>query len=218
MTGEAGWLALAGIALAALAGGAINARFAASSRARLRLALAGGSALAALLAGLGALAFALPGPVCVLAALAAGFAAGAAILDLATGQIADLQSGVMLMCGLCASVFLRWPGQEIWLALLLAGGGAALSAGILWGVSRLYKAWKGEPGLGDGDIILAGAAGSWAGLAMVGVGLLAASIGTLLVAVALGRTEGRLPFGPGIVVGFAIAYGVHVHEWIALTR
>lgn len=214
MPDNAGWAVLAGIVLAAMSSGLVNARLLSVEPAGWRYLWGGVCALSGLGAGFVAFMLALPPAVCLLLAMATGFAAGAALLDIFTGHIADIQSGVILICGLATSVFLYLPGQEIWVSFLFAASGGALAAGILGGVAWLYRAGKGEPGLGEGDIILAGAAASWAGLPFTGLGLLLASVGTILCAVLLRRTHARLPFGPGIVIGFSVVFVMHVKDWL----
>ncbi|WBQ12785.1 hypothetical protein L2D00_13155 [Hyphomonadaceae bacterium BL14] len=143
-----------------------------------------------------------------LAGLAAGLACANAILDLIEGLVADIASFGIAVTGLGAAVLMVMPGQALSEALLLAAGGGVLAWGLLWGVNAFFRWRRGHSGLGGGDIVLAGAAGIWSGLPLVGISLLIACAVTFLLAFLSGRLRDRIAFAPGLVLGFGIAFAI----------
>lgn len=178
-----------------------------------RLAASAGTGIAGFALGAALLYSGLPPGLAALAGLAAGIAAGGAILDLCDGLVADIQSFAIAATGIGASLLLTLPGQPVVEAILLSAGGGALAAGILWGINALHQWRRGQPGLGEGDVILAGAAGCWAGLPLIGPGLLVACLVAVLLAVATGRVRSRIPFAPGLVIGFGAAAAFRLSIW-----
>lgn len=99
--------------------------------------------------------------------------------------------------------------------------GACAGGLMLWMVAWLYRRWRGEDGLGLGDVKLAAVAGAWVGMDHLSlVLLLAASLA--LVAVAIGGFARRqlpsrramVPFGaflaPSIWIVWWLAIGGHL--------
>ncbi|MGY6628142.1 MAG: hypothetical protein ACXIVL_06465 [Oceanicaulis sp.] len=148
-----------------------------------------------------------------LAGFAAGLACANAILDLVEGLVADIASFGIAVSGLGASVLMVLPGQTLTGALLMAAGGGLLAAGILWGVNAFYRWRRGQSGLGGGDIVLAGAAGIWAGVSLAGVSLLIACAATFLLALTTGRIRERIAFAPGLALGFGAAFAIRFSAW-----
>jgi leader peptidase (prepilin peptidase) / N-methyltransferase len=87
-------------------------------------------------------------------------------------------------------------GRRMWLAL----SGAALGAGLLWGVGALYGRLRGVEAMGLGDVKLMAMVGAFTGPAGAVVTVFAASVVGALVGVALiplrgGTLRDALPFG-----------------------
>jgi leader peptidase (prepilin peptidase)/N-methyltransferase len=87
-------------------------------------------------------------------------------------------------------------GHRVWLAL----SGAALGAGLLWGVGALYERLRGIEAMGLGDVKLMAMVGAFAGPAGAIVTVFAASIVGAVVGLALiplrgGSLRDALPFG-----------------------
>jgi leader peptidase (prepilin peptidase)/N-methyltransferase len=148
-----------------------------------------------------------------LAGLATGLAYANALLDLLEGLVADIASVGIAISGLGASLLMALPGQTLLWALLVSLAGGLLAALILWGVSWFYKLRRCRPGLGSGDVILAAAAGTWSGLPFVGPSLLIACTATLLLAMLTSRLGERIPFAPGLVLGFGATFAVRFSTW-----
>ena len=90
--------------------------------------------------------------------------------------------------------------------------GAGAGYGVFAGIAFFYRRWRGREGLGLGDAKLLAAAGAFTGWqALPGI-VLAGALSTLLalaVASLLGHAvagEKRLPFGPGLCLGFWLAF------------
>lgn len=107
--------------------------------------------------------------------------------------------------GFAAGMALAWwnpflPGEPGWGRLWSALSGAALGAGVLWGIGAAYSRLRGVEAMGMGDVKMMAMVGAFAGPAGVLFTLFAASIGGALVGVALIPLRGRtmkdtLPFG-----------------------
>jgi leader peptidase (prepilin peptidase)/N-methyltransferase len=83
---------------------------------------------------------------------------------------------------------------------VLSLAGAALGAGILWGIGALYTRVRGVEGMGFGDVKMMALVGAFAGPAGVAVTLFTASIvgaavGLLLIPLAKRSLRHALPFG-----------------------
>lgn len=168
------------------------------------VAMAAGAAL--LLAG------AVPA-LAALAGMAAGLACANALLDLVEGLVADIASFIIGVTGLGAAVLMVPHGQTLTTALLISAGGGLLAAAILGGVAAFYRWRSGQSGLGSGDIVLAGAAGIWAGVSLVGISLLIACVATFLIALITRRLRERIAFAPGLALGFGAAFVIRVSAW-----
>jgi leader peptidase (prepilin peptidase) / N-methyltransferase len=119
-------------------------------------------------------------------------------IDAETMLLPDALTLPLVLAGLIASVT---DGSD---AMLASGLGAVLGFGLIWAVARLYAAYAGRPGLGEGDQKLFAATGAWLGWQALPPVIFASSVlGILatLAAMALGREvtrETRIPFGPFI--------------------
>lgn len=143
------------------------------------------------------------------AGVAAGAAVSAAVLDLRTGMIADLQSATIAVTALLAA-----PELHPWAPYISSIGGMIFAGAILGVAAAAFQALRGQSGLGVGDIGLAAALGGWSGIGFVGLGLLVASVSTLIVGLSRGASgQTRLPFAPGLSAGFIAAAGAHI--WLS---
>jgi len=115
--------------------------------------------------------------------------------------IPDWLSLPAIPAGLLASGRMLDPGAgdlvDVAHVVAVVLGGASL-----WAVAVGYKQWRGEDGLGLGDVKLAGAAGAWVGPELLALVLLLAAGAALTwaFAIALRRRESldartRVPFG-----------------------
>lgn len=207
-----GWAYIVLCSLAA--GGVNNLAFAGMKGRHVTAAL---TALGGIIAGCILIQTGFPASLSALAGFALGIAAGVSILDLTEGVVADIQSFAIAASGVGASLLLALPGQTLLEAALLSLGGGALAAGILWGVGAWFHWRRGIRGLGDGDVWLAGAAGCWAGLMLIGPAFLVACIAAILLALATGRLKARIPFAPGLMIGFAAAAVLRISIWSGFT-
>lgn len=139
------------------------------------------------------------------AVMASVMAAAVAVsTDLRFGLLADLTSLIIALGALVAAP--RLDPELTYAAMLMSGGlGFAILA-----LAGLYgKLRRGQMGLGAGDLLLAGALGLWCQPLTAALGV---SIGAALTLVAgvigKARLTSRLPFGPGLIAGFLIAYAL----------
>jgi len=135
---------------------------------------------------------------CMAIAGGLSFAASALVLDWNEGSISDGQSLGVAAFGLVSAPLLH--PHATW---MIALGGAGLAAAVLALANLVVLARTRRSGLGSGDYGLAAAGGLWCGLGAVGPALLVAVVITVLLKL-LGKDDekGRLPFAPGLVVGF----------------
>lgn len=121
--------------------------------------------------------------------------------DLRLGQLADLHTLILAVCGLVAAPMLN--PELSWITMAL---GAGLAIAIL-GLAGLYARWrKGRLGLGQGDILLAGAGGVWTGMGLVGPALFIGATITALFALVMKKpADQKLAFAPGLIFGFVVA-------------
>lgn len=102
--------------------------------------------------------------------------------------------------GLAVSWFNPFLAGQGWERLWHAGAGAALGAGLLWGVGAIYGKLRGVEAMGLGDVKMMAMVGAFSGPAGVVFTIFAASLGGALVGLALIPLRGRslqdkLPFG-----------------------
>ena len=108
------------------------------------------------------------------------------------------------LTGLVTGLAIAWcnpflagsSGRRVWLAL----SGAALGAGLLWGVGAVYERLRGIEAMGLGDVKLMAMVGAFAGPAGAIVTVFAASVVGAVVGLALipirgGSLKDALPFG-----------------------
>lgn len=85
-----------------------------------------------------------------------------------------------------------------------AAAGALVGYVFMLAVEILYHRLRGRDGLGRGDAKLFAAAGAWVGWTGLPLVLLVAAASGLLAAVATGRRNSRIPFGPFLAAGLLV--------------
>jgi leader peptidase (prepilin peptidase)/N-methyltransferase len=153
------------------------------------------------------------------------------ILFAACGYHFGAQPGVLLWCGLCATLValafidldttflpddltlpLMWAGIVSaalgWIPVKLGAsvGGAAIGYLSLWFVFHAYRLIRGREGMGAGDFKLLAALGAWMGWqAIASIILLSSAVGALVgIALIAFRKHDRdvpIPFGPYLAGG-----------------
>ncbi len=125
-----------------------------------------------------------------------------AVVDSLALRLPDILTLPLIAAGLAVSWFL--PEHD----LLGHAVGAAVGLLAFWSIAALYRAMRGQDGLGMGDMKLAAAAGAWLDWqALAFVVLVACAVGLVWVGVAVMRRgrdalEERIPFG--VALAFAI--------------
>jgi leader peptidase (prepilin peptidase)/N-methyltransferase len=131
------------------------------------------------------------------------------VIDAKTQRLPDpLTAGAALCCALLAA-------SRSWLRLEEGLAWAAGAVAVLLAVRALVRRPGGEPGLGLGDVKLAGALALWLGPATPWMILLAAFVG--LAFQALTRpADGRLPFGPALAAGAWVVGIASEASWLTM--
>ncbi|GJL96477.1 MAG: hypothetical protein DHS20C06_02940 [Hyphobacterium sp.] len=134
-------------------------------------------------------------------ALAAGAGAVAAAIDARRHLLPDAGASLIAI-GALISAIIR---DEVINALIAS----VISAAVLIVAAMLtYRPARGKS-LGEGDVILAGACGLWLTPEQVPYALICATVVTAVVGFTIGVTQrdhsGRMPFAPGIAIGYAVA-------------
>ncbi|EGB16391.1 Prepilin peptidase [Pseudodesulfovibrio mercurii] len=117
---------------------------------------------------------------------------------------------------LAASFFLRTG--PTWQEALL---GAAVGAGLFWVLQQLYRLWRGQEGLGTGDVKLMAMIGAMTGLSGLAptilVGSVTGALGSVYYMLRPGRggIRGRVPYGPFLSLGclLYLLYGPQLLRW-----
>lgn len=138
-----------------------------------------------------------------------------AVIDADRFIVPDRLSLPAIAAGLLVSGNLMDPGATFIIELSHLVG-AILASACLWAIAAAYRRWRGEDGLGFGDVKLASAAGAWVGLELLPLVLVLAA-GTALAAVLANAAwrgirldqRMRVPFGaflaPSIWVVWVLA-------------
>ncbi len=121
--------------------------------------------------------------------------------------------------GIVAGVLLSFIAPPGWRDALL---GVLLGAGILYGVAGAYYLWRGEEGLGMGDVKMLAMIGAFLGWKAVLVTMVLSSfsgavIGVALIAAQRGGMKLALPFGTFLAIGALVAMfvGEPLINWYA---
>lgn len=126
------------------------------------------------------------------------------VTDIRHGVLADINSLIIaigaLMSATTLTPSLTYPG-------MIAGSGTALS---ILGLAWVYMRLRGKASaLGGGDLWLAAACGLWGSATVAAMALGLGSGITLLIGLLRGaRANTRLPFAPGIGLGYLLAWGL----------
>jgi len=108
------------------------------------------------------------------------------------------------LSGLITGLAIAWcnpfltgsSGRRVWLAL----SGAALGAGLLWGVGAVYGRLRGVEAMGLGDVKMMAMVGAFAGpvgalVTVFGASVVGAVVGVALIPIRGGTLKDALPFG-----------------------
>jgi leader peptidase (prepilin peptidase) / N-methyltransferase len=111
-------------------------------------------------------------------------------------------SGIVL--GLAGSFFS--PDRSVWEAL----GGVLFGGGIFWSIAYVYYVWRGEDGIGGGDIKLTAWIGAILGWQAIPFVVLSSSIvGSVIGLILVFKTKAgwklKIPYGPYLALG-AVLY------------
>jgi prepilin signal peptidase PulO-like enzyme (type II secretory pathway) len=121
---------------------------------------------------------------------------GIAFHDLRSMIIPNRLNMLLLTIGLAFALVLPQPGWWSAISGVLAG------ASVLGGLATIFRAWRGETGLGLGDVKFVASAGAWVGWSGLPPLVLLASSSALLFigmrrcTVPSYNMRARLPFGP----------------------
>ncbi len=135
--------------------------------------------------------------------IAAAFALAMVVLFF-TDLDSQLLPDVVTLPGVAVGIAVAWVnpflGRAGWRAVALAVSGAALGAGILWGIGALYSRLRNVDAMGLGDVKMMAMVGAFGGPLAVLFTLLVASIAGAAVGLALIPLKGKslrdtLPFG-----------------------
>src|SRR4029077_14370235 len=144
-----------------------------------------------------------PGPL-----LAARLLFGCALIVLFAVDLEHhLLPNAITLPGVAVGFIFSFAGEPGWLASLV---GAALGAGLLFGVAEAYYRIRGEEGLGMGDVKMLAMVGAFLGWKLTLMTLMMASFSGTIVGVALivskrGGMKYALPFGTFLALGAAAA-------------
>ena len=117
-----------------------------------------------------------------------------ALIDAKTRRLPDMLTGLIAIVG----AILAWTRSPFDLA---SGAiAAAIAMGLLQVVRLVFRAKRGDDGLGFGDVKLIVALCLWLGPAMAWAVVVAGVVGLVAMAVVRPR-DGRMPFGPAIALG-----------------
>ncbi|BCS90028.1 prepilin peptidase [Pseudodesulfovibrio sediminis] len=100
--------------------------------------------------------------------------------------------------------------------------GAVVGAGLFWFLQQGYRLWRGEEGLGTGDVKLMAMIGAMTGLAGLPFTILVSSatgaVGSIIYAIrpGSGGIKGRVPYGPFLSLGCMVylLYGQDILRWL----
>lgn len=140
------------------------------------------------------------------AVLLIGPLVGVALHDLRSMTIPNRLNILLLVGGLAFASVLPQPGW--WSAI----GGILAGAGVMGALAAAFKTWRGETGLGLGDVKFIASAGAWVGWSGLAPLILLASSSALLFigirhwAVPSYNMRARLPFGPFLAASTLTAW------------
>ncbi len=100
------------------------------------------------------------------------------------------------------------------LSLGLAVWGAAGGYAVLWLVAEVFKRARGVDGMGGGDLKLMAALGAWLGAWALLPLVLFSSLLHVLLALAMGRRDQPVPFGPALVAAAVLVWASREQAWM----
>jgi leader peptidase (prepilin peptidase)/N-methyltransferase len=134
----------------------------------------------------------------------------AVTVDWKRQRLPDVLTGAVAM--LCAALAGAASGATFGVGLAAAGITVAILLGLQW----LGRRFRGDPGLGLGDVKLMGGLAIWLGAATPWAVTAAAALGLAAMA-CLRPANGRLAFGPPIAIGaWIIGVGQEMGAWPTL--
>jgi leader peptidase (prepilin peptidase)/N-methyltransferase len=118
-------------------------------------------------------------------------------IDALCERLPDFLTLPLVLAGLAEAYFLEPE------ALTSRASGAACGYAGFRLLSLMYKRWRGQEGLGEGDAKLLAAGGAWAGAWLLSDILLVAAVTALVFTLRHGRVDryARIPFGPFLAAG-----------------
>lgn len=129
-------------------------------------------------------------------ALLAVLLAWIVVEDMRRLRIPDAASLTLIAAGLACTAL---HGDVV-----AAAVGAVCGYGFMVAVERLYLRLRGRDGLGRGDAKLFAGAGAWVGWQLLPMVLLIGAGAGLVFALARGRPDAPVPFGPFLALGIAV--------------
>ena len=145
---------------------------------------------------------ALSDPVVLLATSILGVLCGlVGVIDARSMRIPDALNGLVLTSGFAAVAI---TGHSSFATAAIASG---LGFGASWLLREVHRLWRGQLGLGLGDVKFIGAAGAWLGIDGMAPMILVATLSALTWVVLLQLTGAhvamatRWPFGPFLAAG-----------------
>lgn len=102
------------------------------------------------------------------------------------------------------------------LSLTLAVWGAAAGYMVLWLVAKAFERARGVEGMGGGDLKLMAALGAWFGPSALLPLVLFSSVLHVVLALAQGRKDQPVPFGPALVAAAMLVWICRGQGWMRL--
>lgn len=124
------------------------------------------------------------------------------IIDWRTFRLPNIWTKSLIVVGLLYNFYLSLDSYTYLL-------GAVLGYAIFWVIETAYRLIRKRDGLGRGDAKLLAAGGAWCGaMALPFIILIASSAGLIYILMqpAETRSKLKLPFGPFLAAGIAIAF------------
>ena len=125
------------------------------------------------------------------------------VIDFRTGYLPDVIVAPLGLVGLIIAIV----GSPVGVSWQMALVGAAINAGLFYGLRWLISRLKGREAMGLGDVKLVAAGGLWLGPVGLPYIMAVAGVATLLGAGIAGLItgkpvwQGEMPLGPGLAIG-----------------
>jgi len=139
-------------------------------------------------------------------------------IDLRTGYLPDVIVAPLGLVGLGVAIV----GSPIGIGWQMALLGAAINAGIFYGLRWIVSRMKGREAMGLGDVKLVAAGGFWLGPIALPYIMAVGGISTLLGALVVGAItrkpvwQGEMPLGPGLALGIWGVFVIVLFELFSL--